>query len=78
MERPMQIEGSVRANMLAAIASARRWRGRPVHVDTLDHWRRLLDHGRNMSCEQEREALRELVAALEAELAHMQGPAPSL
>ena len=65
----MRIEGSVRANMLAAIASARRWRGRSVHQDTIDHWRRMLDHGRRCSS-QPGEVLGDVVAELEAELAH--------
>jgi hypothetical protein len=65
----MLIEGSVRANMLAAIASARRWRGRPVHKDTVDHWRRLLDYGRQVSHQPIGEALGDVVAELEQELA---------
>jgi hypothetical protein len=66
----MLIEGSVRANMLAAIASARRWRGRPVHKDTVEHWRRLLDYGRHVSHQQIGETLGDVVAELEAELAY--------
>jgi hypothetical protein len=65
----MLIEGSVRANMLAAIASARRWRGRPVHKDTLDHWRRLLDYGRLVHRQPCGEPVGDLVAELETELA---------
>lgn len=66
----MRIEGSIRSNMLAAIASARRWRGRAVHKDTLEHWRRLLDYGRQVSRQQTGEQLSDVVAELEAELAH--------
>ena len=66
----MQIEGSVRANMLAAIASARRWRGRPVHKDTVDHWRGLLEYGRRVSTHQPGEVLGDVVAELEVELAN--------
>jgi len=65
----MRIEGSVRANMLAAIASARRWRGRPVHRDTVDHWRRLLEYGRRVSTHQPGEVLGDVLVELEAELA---------
>ena len=65
----MRIEGSVRANLLAAIASARRWRGRPVHKDTIEHWRRLLDHGRLVNCQPHGEVVSDLVAELETELA---------
>jgi hypothetical protein len=67
----MQIEGSVRANLIAAVASARRWRGRPVHKDTIDHWRRLLDHGRQVEGEPSGEPVSDLVAELEAEMQHI-------
>ena len=63
--RRLKIEGSVRANLIAAIASARRWRGRPVHKDTLLYWDKVLDHARNSKGE----PLGELVGELEAELA---------
>ena len=66
----MRIEGSVRANLIAAVASARRWRGRPVHRDTVDHWQRLLDYGRLVHRQSCGEAVGELVAELEAELVH--------
>ena len=66
----MRIEGSVRANLIAAVASARRWRGRPVHRDTVDHWQRLLDYGRLVHRQPCGEPVAELVAELEAELAH--------
>lgn len=66
----MRIEGSVRANLIAAVASARRWRGRPVHRDTVDHWQRLLDYGRLVHRQPCGEAAGELVAELEAELVH--------
>jgi hypothetical protein len=59
----MRIEGTIRANLLAAIASARRLRGQPVHDDTLEHWRGLIAHARNGGCEAD------LLGELEAELA---------
>lgn len=62
----MRIEGSIRANLLAAIASARRLRGHPVHGDTVSHWRKLVEHARKDGCE----ADGELRGELEAELAH--------
>ena len=65
----MRIEGSIRGNLLAAIASARRLRGRPTHQDTIDHWRRLLAYGRRVGA-QRGEVLGDVVAELEAELAH--------
>lgn len=67
----MRIEGSVRSNLIAAVASARRWRGRPVHKDTVDHWRRLVDYGRLVERQPCGEAVSELVAELETEVAHV-------
>lgn len=61
----MKIEGSVRSNLISAIASARRWHGRSVHKDTIDHWHAVLDHGRRSLGE----SVSELVAQLEVELA---------
>lgn len=62
----MKIEGSVRSNLLAAIASARRWRGRRVHRDTLKHWQQLADHAGHVSAHGE--AVTELIAELNAEV----------
>ena len=67
----MRIEGSVRSNLIAAVASARRWRGRPVHKDTVDHWHRLLDYGRLVARQPCGEALSDLVTELEAEMVHV-------
>jgi len=67
----MRIEGSVRSNLIAAVASARRWRGRPVHRDTVDHWRRLLDYGRLVERQPTGEVVGDLVAELETEMAHI-------
>jgi hypothetical protein len=64
----MRIEGTVRANLLAAIASARRWRGRPVHKDTIEHWRRLVEYGRRADCQSRGEVVDDLVTELETEL----------
>lgn len=65
----MKIEGSVRSNLLSAITSARRWRGRPVHKDTVNHWRGILEHGRRVGAGSLNEPVAELVAELENELA---------
>ena len=65
----MKIEGSVRSNLLSAISSARRWRGRPVHKDTVNHWRGVLEHGRRVGPGSLSEPVAELVAELENELA---------
>lgn len=67
----MRIEGSVRSNLIAAVASARRWRGRPVHKDTVDHWSRLLDYGRLVDRQPCGEAVGDLVAELETEMVHI-------
>jgi hypothetical protein len=64
----VRIEGSLRSNLLAAIAGAKRWRGRPVHKDTLEHWTQLLDYSRRSS-RPPGEALTDLIAELETELA---------
>jgi hypothetical protein len=60
----MKIEGSVRSNLISAIMSVRRWRGLPVHKDTLTYWHAVLDHGRRSIGE----PVAELVAELEGEL----------
>jgi len=67
----MRIEGSIRANLLAAVASARRWRGRAVHKDTADHWRQLIEYGRRVECQPYGEAVGELLTELETEMAHI-------
>lgn len=67
----MRIEGSVRANLIAAVASARRWRGRAVHRDTVDHWRRLVDYGRLIERQPYGEAVSDLVAKLESEVVNV-------
>jgi hypothetical protein len=64
----MQIEGTIRANLIAAIASARRLRGRPVHRDTVKYWRQLLDYARRASTSPGPDAFAELMAELETEL----------
>ncbi|HSQ99504.1 MAG TPA: hypothetical protein VLM36_06265 [Sphingomicrobium sp.] len=64
----MKIEGSIRSNLISAITSARRWRGRRVHKDTIAHWHGVLEHGRRSTAEPLGEPLRDLVAELEHEL----------
>jgi hypothetical protein len=66
----MMIEGSLRSNLLAAIASARRLRGSHVHCDTRDYWLQLLDYGRN--CTQPLcGPVSDLIAELESALARI-------
>ena len=64
----MNINGSIRSNLLSAISSARRWRGRPVHRDTLKHWQGVLEHGRKAGGIRLSEPVSDLVAELELEL----------
>ena len=63
--RLMKIEGSARSNLISAITSVRRWRGRRVHGDTLAYWHAVLDQGRRSTGE----PVADLVAELEGELA---------
>jgi hypothetical protein len=67
----MRIEGSLRSNLIAAVSSARRLRGSPIHPDTIDHWRRLLEYGRLNSIQPLCEPVTEIVAELESELARL-------
>ena len=61
----MQIEGSIRANLIAALASVKRLKGTPVHKDTLDHWRRLLEYGGVVDRQPGGEKVSDLLSELE-------------
>lgn len=67
----VQIEGSISTNLKAAIASADRLAGHPVHGDTLQFWRDLLSHARaNLaSCDGEARSIEPLVGELQSQLA---------
>ena len=67
----MRIHGTVRANLLAAIASARRLKGCAIHADTVDHWRQLVTYGRLVERQPLGEPVADLVAELETELLHV-------
>jgi hypothetical protein len=67
----MRMEGTLRANLLAAIASTRRLKGREVHGDTIQYWERLLDYGRRNSAQPLCEPVAELLVQLETELSQM-------
>jgi hypothetical protein len=43
----MKLHGSTEGNLMSAIRSASRLRGRPVHVDTLKYWSDLIRHARD-------------------------------
>jgi hypothetical protein len=64
----MRIEGTLRSNLIAAIASARRLRGCPVHRDTVDYWQRLLEYGRHNAMQPMCEPVADLIGELESEL----------
>jgi hypothetical protein len=73
---PMEMHGTVEANLISAIASVKRLRGHPVHADTVAHWSHLLHHAqRELATDgsPDRQALMQLVGELEAELAHREG-----
>ena len=42
----MNLHGSVEDNLSAAIRSARRLRGEPIYIETLQYWSDLLNHAR--------------------------------
>ena len=72
MAGAMELHGSIEANLFAAVRSARRLRGHPVHSDTREHWTDLLHQARRQLAADPTngtEALRQLVADLETELA---------
>ena len=68
----MQLHGSTEGNLIAAVRSASRLRGHPVHADTIKHWADLLQHARkeiSTSIGLPAPALPRLVAELEGEMA---------
>lgn len=67
----MRMEGTLRSNLLAAIAGARSLRGTPVRHEMVDYWQRLLEYGRLNSRQSLGEPVVDLVAELELELADM-------
>lgn len=72
----MKLHGTLEANLVAAIRSARRLRGHPVHPDTLSHWTDLLRQARReLSAETclHAEPVQQLVVELETELAERTG-----
>ena len=68
----MRLHGSIAANLAAAIESAKRLRGLPVHNDTLQFWRHLLSHARaekRTLSPEDAAALDPLIAELQSQLA---------
>jgi hypothetical protein len=64
----MEICGSVHGNLRAALQSARRLRGGPIHPDTLDHWARLVALAKGEAPAMDSFKTRELVSDLEREI----------
>jgi hypothetical protein len=65
----MELDGPITDNLRAAIASATRLRGHPVHKDTLLFWHELLSHAHAMQRRarvKEMEELEALIAELDA------------
>jgi hypothetical protein len=68
----MKVHGSIESNLTAAVRSARRLRGHPVHADTLEYWDELLHHARRERVSgypQEGHVLGRLIIDLETEIA---------
>lgn len=42
----MEMHGTLSENLRAAFKSVVKFRGRPVHSDTLSYWEQLVSHGR--------------------------------
>jgi hypothetical protein len=67
----MRLHGSTEGNLIAALGSARRLRGSPVHEDTLRHWTDLIQHADGelaSGAAAPREPMERLVAELKTEL----------
>ena len=64
----MKFQGTIAANLRAAISSAERLRGHPVHKDTLEFWRELLAEARahKRLSDPNRAEIEDLVAELQA------------
>ena len=68
----MKLHGTTEGNLISAVRSASRLKGRPVHRDTIKFWRDLIAHARNelSSCAaMPSDSIRRLVSDLELEVA---------
>jgi hypothetical protein len=73
---PMELHGTIEANLVSAIASAKRLRGHPVHQDTISHWSDLLHEARRELAANDasnRDVIMQLISDLETELADRDG-----
>lgn len=67
----MQLHGSTEGNLISAIRSASRLRGKTVHADTLKFWSELIRHARDELTSwagMPPESLPRLIAELEGEV----------
>lgn len=72
----MKLDGTVEKNVISAIRSARRFRGQPVHADTILHWQRILETAQSeLGCDSspDQQPMRQLIVELTAELASRKG-----
>ena len=65
----MELYGTILNNLVTAVQSARRLRGRPVHDDTLGHWTELLHHAQREVAAGSSEPIQALIIELEREIA---------
>ncbi len=75
MSLSLDLHGSLADNLQAAIASARRYQGHPVHSDTIAFWSDLLQHARALKAEGNDAAstIDPLLAELDAAIAQRRG-----
>jgi hypothetical protein len=72
----LEIEGTLNANLEAAVASAQRLRGRNVYKETLEYWEQLLAlarHSKNRLTGAEVAAAELLIAKLDFEVMMRKG-----
>lgn len=67
----MELEGTLNANLKAAVESAQRLRGRNVYRETLEYWEQLLAlarHSKGRLGDAEAVVAEDLIATLDAEI----------
>ena len=72
----MDLHGTLQQNLSAAVRSAQRLRGHPVHLDTLQYWGELIHHARRglaSGALPERQAVEQIMVLLETEIAERSG-----
>lgn len=67
----MELHGSIEQNLAAAVRSARRLKGHPIHADTIEHWTELLSQARRELDGNPRDPMKDLILELENELADL-------